>query len=300
MGGGAGVLPVATTTRGARMRSPSTTTTPGSSNVASPITSRRPGSDSRYARAPFAPRSTMRLDAVDHRAHVHPHAVHVDAVVGGVPRLVGDLGAADERLAGDAAADGAGPADAVALDDRDARARPRPPGRRRSCRPCRRRSRSGRRRPRGETYRRRTRPRARPSPRARTRPGRSPSRPRASGRGSTRRPPGCAARRPRGRSSWRCPSRGSQVCLSLSAITSRAERVRGEVVVALDDHGVVALGDHLAVPDGLRHGPSSARVPRAIGGTGAHRPRPASGPAWPTADGLATVRAPRKGGGPIA
>ncbi len=59
MGGGAGVLPVATMTRGARMRSPSTTTTPGSSNVASPITSRRPGSDSRYARAPFAPRSTM-------------------------------------------------------------------------------------------------------------------------------------------------------------------------------------------------------------------------------------------------
>src|SRR4051812_37296073 len=38
------------------------------------------------------------------------------------------------------------------------------------------------------------------------------------------------------------------------------QRLAGEVVVALDDHGVVALRDDLVVPHGL-HGPNVARCP---------------------------------------
>ena len=47
------------TTRGARKRSPSTATTPGSSKRASPVTSRTPDSDSSHLRAPDAPLLTI-------------------------------------------------------------------------------------------------------------------------------------------------------------------------------------------------------------------------------------------------
>ncbi len=59
MGSGRGEAPVAMTTRGARSRSPSTVSTPGSSKRASPMTSRTPGSDSSQERAPEAPLSTI-------------------------------------------------------------------------------------------------------------------------------------------------------------------------------------------------------------------------------------------------
>ncbi len=62
-----------------------------------------------------------RLHAVDDGAHVHLDPGHPHPVLAGGAHLVGDLGAADERLAGDAAAQGTGAAHPVALDQRDAR-----------------------------------------------------------------------------------------------------------------------------------------------------------------------------------
>src|SRR5690349_11905392 len=63
----------------------------------------------------------------------------------------------------------------------------------------------------------------------------------------------------------------------------RADRLAGEVVVALHDHGVVALGDDLAVPDGLRHRCLLARIPA----------QPATGAGNFTLGGLRPPSAPR-------
>src|SRR5690242_6988885 len=63
----------------------------------------------------------------------------------------------------------------------------------------------------------------------------------------------------------------------------RAARLAGEVVVALHDHGVVALGDDLAVPDGLRHRCLLARIPE----------QPATGAGNFTLRGLRPPSAPR-------
>src|SRR6185503_17254888 len=65
----------------------------------------------------------------------------------------------------------------------------------------------------------------------------------------------------------------------------RADRLAGEVVVALHDHGVVALGDDLAVPDGLRHRCLLARIPA----------QPATGAGNFTLRGLRPPSAPFEG-----